>query len=98
TIEEAIEALDLRAISHRLIGELSGGQWKRAALARAFVQPADFYLLDEPFNHLDVNTEDRIGHLMRKIVNEKKKTFFIISHDWNAMDHHFDWLLLLNKR
>jgi len=98
SLTEALEHFDLYPKANRLISELSGGEWMKAALARALVQPADLYLLDEPFNHLDLETEDRIGHLLRAIVSEKKKTFFVVSHDWNAMDHHFDHLLLLNKR
>jgi manganese/zinc/iron transport system ATP- binding protein len=98
SFEEALEALHLRSFSQKMISDLSGGEWKRAALARCLVQAADVYFLDEPFNHLDLQMENQIGHLLQNISREKKKTFFIISHDWHAMDHFFERLLLLNKR
>jgi len=56
-ISEAFERLSLTSFRKRLISELSGGEWKRANLARALVQPADLYLLDEPFNYLDLESE-----------------------------------------
>ncbi|MBN8554553.1 MAG: ATP-binding cassette domain-containing protein [Deltaproteobacteria bacterium] len=98
TLEESLESLHLHSISEKLISELSGGEWKRASLARSLVQAADLYFLDEPFNHLDLHMENQIGHLLQKLKREKNKTFFVISHDWHAMDHFFDHLLLLNVR
>lgn len=97
-LKTAISDLDLLPLVKKKISELSGGEWKRVTLARALVQAADLYLLDEPFNHLDLRMEDQIGHLLQKLSREQKKTFFVISHDWHAMDHYFDRLLLLNKR
>lgn len=97
-VNEALETLDLRGVENKLIGEISGGQWRRSLLARTLVQPADLYLLDEPFNQIDLEIESRIGSLLRALVKNSKKTFLIISHDWHAMDHYFDHLLVINKR
>ncbi len=51
--EEMLRALGLEAAMHRLPAELSGGQQRRAAIARALTAEADLLLLDEPFNGLD---------------------------------------------
>lgn len=96
--QEILEILHLSPVAPRLISEISGGQWRRALLARALVQPADLYLLDEPFNQLDIETENRVGHILKDLTKNKGKSFFIISHDWAAMDHYFDRLIFLNKR
>lgn len=95
---EIMALLELESISTQLISELSGGQWRRALLARCLVQPADLYLLDEPFNQLDLQMESRVGAILQDLSRNKQKTFFVISHDWHAMDHYFDRLLLMNKK
>ncbi len=98
TTDEAQDLLAIRPLRARLISELSGGEWKRLSLARILTVPADLYLLDEPFNHLDLETEERFGHSIQQIAKESGKSFFIISHDWHAMDHFCDDLILLNKK
>ncbi len=95
---EALEIFDLLPIEKSLISELSGGEWKRALLARVFVQPANLYFLDEPFNHLDLEMEKRLGDLLQNLASKKKKTFFVISHDWHALDHYFERVILINKK
>jgi ABC-type Mn2+/Zn2+ transport system ATPase subunit len=96
-LDACLSLLSLETIQKKLVRELSGGEWKRACLARCLVQPADVYLLDEPFNHLDISSEERVGHLLQDL-RLKGKTFFVISHDWHAMNHFMDSLILLNRR
>ena len=64
---ERVELLDLR---HRPIGALSGGQRKRAFLARAIAQRASVLLLDEPFNGVDVRTEKLMAELFLQFRHE----------------------------
>jgi len=97
-VKEVIQALKLESIRSRSIHEVSGGQWRLACIARVLVQSADLYLLDEPLNHLDLAGEESVGHLLRDLVRSKNKTFFVISHDWHAMEHYFDRVILLNRR
>ena len=98
SIDEALKELGLEDFVHKSLSELSGGEWKRVCLAQCLVQPADLYLLDEPFNYLDMKSEDRVGHLLQKLARDQKKTFFVISHDWHAMNHFFDRVILLNRK
>ncbi len=98
TITEALKVFEIDSIANRLVNEISGGQWRRALLARCLVQPADVYLLDEPFNQIDIQMENCIGHLLKDLVRTKQKSFIVISHDWHAMDHFFDKLLFLNQK
>ena len=64
-VENALSRVDMSEYSNNQIGELSGGQRKRVFLARAIAQEGQIILLDEPFNGIDVKTEDQIiNHLM----------------------------------
>ncbi|MEX2225616.1 MAG: ABC transporter ATP-binding protein [Dehalococcoidia bacterium] len=62
-IAEAMRRLDIEDLADRQIGALSGGQQRRAFLARAIAQDADLFLLDEPMGGVDAATHDRILEL-----------------------------------
>ena len=53
---KAIEQVGMLDFKDRQISELSGGQQQRAFIARALVQEADIYLMDEPFQGVDTTT------------------------------------------
>ncbi|HUQ09477.1 MAG TPA: ABC transporter ATP-binding protein [Steroidobacteraceae bacterium] len=52
-VSRALEDVGLSSLAHRELGSLSGGEQRRAAIARLRVQAPSVYLLDEPTNHLD---------------------------------------------
>src|SRR3984957_1288241 len=54
-VEAALDRLGMLAEIDTDSGSLSGGQLKRVALARAFIEPSDVLVLDEPTNHLDLD-------------------------------------------
>ncbi|TKH43491.1 ABC transporter ATP-binding protein [Paenibacillus terrae] len=58
--------------------QLSGGQWQRIAIARAFMRNADVYVLDEPSSFLDPHAEKEVFQKFDQLVNEKLGVF--ISH------------------
>ncbi|ELK47436.1 ABC-type transport system ATP-binding protein [Halobacillus sp. BAB-2008] len=59
------------------IGELSGGQRKRVAIAKALIQPADLLLLDEPTNHLDNETIEWLEEFLASY----RGALMIVTHD-----------------
>ena len=61
---KAIEQVGMLEFKDRQISELSGGQQQRAFIARALVQAADIYLMDEPFQGVDSTTEKLIRLLL----------------------------------
>lgn len=81
----------------RQIGELSGGQRKRAFLARALAQEGKLLLLDEPFGGVDASTSDTIMGLLRDLRNEGH-TVLISTHDLGSIGALCDSVALLAGR
>lgn len=96
-VAAALEQVGMTAFADRQIGQLSGGQQQRLFIARALVQNADLFLLDEPFVGVDLATEKAIMALLRK-QKEQGKTILIVHHDLPSVEEYFDWALLLNTR
>jgi manganese/zinc/iron transport system ATP- binding protein len=98
--QRALEALDrvgMADFSRRQISQLSGGQQQRTFLARALVQDADLYLMDEPFAGVDAATEQAVVELLRDL-KSRGKTVVVIHHDLQSVAEYFDYLVLLNMR
>lgn len=96
-VHKALADVDMLSYRKRQIAALSGGQQQRVFLARALVQEAELYLMDEPFAGIDARSEALIFSLLRSICSQNK-TLLIVFHNLHAAAKHFDWLLLLNKR
>ncbi len=92
----AIERVDLIEFRSRPIGTLSGGQRKRAFLARAIAQRASVLLLDEPFSGVDVRTEKLMSELFLQFRNEGS-TILISTHDLSHVRDFCDLVVLINK-
>ncbi len=83
--------------ANRQISQLSGGQQQRIFLARALLQEADIYFMDEPFTGVDLATETVIVQLLKQL-RAKNKTVFVVHHDLNTVESYFNWVILLNMR
>ncbi|MGH1366221.1 MAG: metal ABC transporter ATP-binding protein [Calditrichia bacterium] len=94
---EALQKVGMDAYAKRQISELSGGQQQRSFLARALVQEARIYLMDEPFQGVDATTERAIITLLREL-RENGKTVVVVHHDLQTVNEYFDWVFLLNVR
>jgi manganese/zinc/iron transport system ATP- binding protein len=96
--EQAMHALDqvgLADLSDRQISQLSGGQQQRTFLARALVQDAQLYFMDEPFAAVDAVTEKAIVAILREL-NQRRRTVLVVHHDIQTVAEYFDWVTLLN--
>ena len=92
----ALERVDLLDLRERPIGSLSGGQRKRAFLARAIAQRASVLLLDEPFSGVDVPTEKLMAELFLQF-RQEGHTILISTHDLNHVRDFCDFVVLINK-
>jgi len=95
--KEALEKVGMLELANRQISQLSGGQQQRVFLARALVQHAEIYLMDEPFQGVDSTTEQSIVELLRELRN-KGATALVVHHDLQTVKDYFDWVVLLNVR
>jgi ABC-type Mn2+/Zn2+ transport system ATPase subunit len=95
-VDHALELAGIRELANRQIGELSGGQQRRAFVARSIAQDPAVYLLDEPVTGVDPATED---DLMRILATEctRRKTVLASTHDLAGVAEHFTRLISLNR-
>jgi phospholipid/cholesterol/gamma-HCH transport system ATP-binding protein len=80
-VAEVLEQVGLPGLDGRATADLSGGQRKRVALARAIVHAPEVVLFDEPNSGLDPMTSDAIDELIREMQAVLGITFIVISHD-----------------
>ena len=92
---QALEQVGIADLANRQISQLSGGQQQRTFLARALVQNADLYLMDEPFAAVDAATEQSIVSVLRSM-QSNGKTMLVVHHDLHTVPEYFDYLILLN--
>ena len=93
---KAIEQVGMLDFKDRQISELSGGQQQRTFIARALVQEADIYLMDEPFQGVDSTTEKSIVNILKKLKSEGK-TLIIVHHDLQTVPTYFETVTFINK-
>jgi len=93
----ALEQVGIGELADRQISQLSGGQQQRTFLARALVQEADLYLMDEPFAAVDAATEQAIVGILRSM-RAAGRTAVVIHHDLHTVPDYFDSVVLLNMR
>lgn len=94
---QALEKVGMTQFAERQISQLSGGQQQRVFLARALVQDAKVYLMDEPFQGVDATTERAIVSLLQDL-RASGKTVVVVHHDLQTVSEYFDWTALLNVR
>lgn len=96
-VEYALERVELSEYADRQIGQLSGGQKKRAFVARGIAQGATMMLLDEPFAGVDKRSEATITRLLRELA-DNGATILISTHDLHALPQLCDEAVLLMRK
>jgi len=87
----------MQEFADRQISQLSGGQQQRVFLARALVQEAEVYFMDEPFQGVDAKTERAIVDVLKEL-RAQGRTVVAVHHDLETVPEYFEWVLLLNVR
>ena len=93
----ALAKVGMEAFAERQIRQLSGGQQQRVFLARALVQEAPIYLMDEPFQGVDARTERAIVEVLSDL-RARGDTVIAVHHALQSVPEYFDDVVLLNVR
>ena len=91
--EKAMASLDqmgMADFADRQISQLSGGQQQRVFLARALVQDADLYFMDEPLAGVDAAATERAIMTTLKDLKMAGKTVMVVHHDLQTVEDYFD--------
>lgn len=92
----ALEKMGMTDYANRQISQLSGGQQQRVFLARALVQDADLYFMDEPLAGVDAATERAIMNILKEL-KALGKTVMVVHHDLQTVEDYFDHVLFINR-
>lgn len=83
-LENLIAELEIEHILHRNLGDLSGGELQRVAIAACAARDADFYFFDEISPYLDIYQRIRAAILIRKLASES--AVLVVEHDLAILD------------
>ncbi len=78
---DLLTSLGLEAHAHKLPGQLSGGQRQRVAIARALANNPQLILADEPTGNLDTASSEQVLTVLRRLVDETKRSIVMVTHD-----------------
>jgi manganese/iron transport system ATP-binding protein len=93
----AIKRLNIEKLAKSSLNELSGGQLQRVFLARAIAQEPHILLMDEPFNGVDLSTQEATFQLLSELKSQDV-TVLVSTHDLNMAASKFEAVILLKRR
>jgi ABC-type Mn2+/Zn2+ transport system ATPase subunit len=97
TVDKVLEIVGMAHLSQRPIGHLSGGEYQRAAIARALVQQPEIFLLDEPTASIDQKAQHEILSLIQLIHREYHMTTLYVTHDLRTLPPICQRLILMKE-
>jgi thiamine transport system ATP-binding protein len=80
-VNELLEMVNLAHLAHRNVADLSGGEARRIALARALAPRPRVLLLDEPLSGLDQTTHDALMPDLARVLKQTATTALLVTHD-----------------
>ncbi len=85
-LDDLTERLSIDPVLDQPIGDLSGGELQRVALAAALARDADFYFLDEITPYLDIGQRMVAAQLVRELAEEEDRSMLVVEHDLAILD------------
>ena len=80
-VNELLDLVGLTHLAHRNVADMSGGETRRIALARALAPRPRVLLLDEPLTGLDQTTHDALMSDLARVLNQTATTALLVTHD-----------------
>ena len=96
-VEEVIDLVGASPYANRPIGELSGGEQQRLLIAQALVTRPRILLLDEPLESLDLNNQQIVSALIRRVSQEQQVTVLMVAHDVNPILSYLDRVIYIGR-
>lgn len=91
---QILQPLNVLPLLDRDVAELSGGELQKVAIAACLSRKADLYLLDEPSAYLDVEERLSMARTIRRLIESRNVTAFVVEHDVVAQDFLADRLMI----
>jgi ATP-binding cassette subfamily E protein 1 len=91
---EILQPLRIPLLIDRNVSELSGGELQKVAIAACLSRKAELYLLDEPSAYLDVEERLNMARAIRRVIETRNVTAFVVEHDVVAQDFIADRLMV----
>jgi len=91
---EILQPLNVTSLLDRDVAQLSGGELQKVAIAACLSRKAQLYLLDEPSAYLDVEERLSMARTIRRVVENRNATAFVVEHDVVAQDFIADRLMI----
>lgn len=93
---EVLQPLNVKGLLDRDVSQISGGELQRVAIAACLSREAELYLLDEPSAYLDVEERLNMARTIRRVIENKNATAFVVEHDVVAEDFIADRLMVFD--
>ena len=91
-----LKPLKIKKLYNMKISELSGGELQKFSLAKCLLENADMYFLDEPTAFLDIEERINISKIIKRFIELRGSSAFIIDHDLVFMDYLSDRLIVFD--
>ncbi|MBX8631571.1 MAG: ribosome biogenesis/translation initiation ATPase RLI [Thermoplasmata archaeon] len=95
-LAEVMEPMEMRHLMGRKLTDLSGGELQRTAISLCLMREADIYLIDEPSAYLDSAQRMNASRVIRRVMENSKKSAFVVEHDLYFTDLVSDRLMVFD--
>ena len=96
-VDDWLERLGLADLKRQTISSLSGGELRKALIAKSMVQQPDILLLDEPSANLDIDWKERLSDIVSRIHSETGITVILVSHETGFIPESCNDIALIRR-